>query len=62
VRKDGQLVGQPYSTQVTNNNGSFNDQVNYVIPQNAARGSYAVTNRITSSAGTAERVSYFTVM
>lgn len=62
VRKDGQLVGQPYSTQVTNQNGSFNDQVNYVIPQNAPRGSYAVTNRITSSAGTAERVSYFTVI
>lgn len=62
VRKDGQMVGQPYSTQVTNTNGSFTDTVNYVIPQNAPRGTYAVTNRVTSSAGTAERVSYFTVM
>ncbi len=62
VRKDGQMVGQPYSTQVSNTNGSFTDTVNYVIPQNAPRGTYAVTNRITSSAGTAERVSYFTVI
>jgi hypothetical protein len=62
VRKDGQMVGQPYSTQVNNQNGSFTDQVNYAIPQNAPRGTYTVTNRVVSSVGTAERVSYFTVM
>lgn len=62
VRKDGQMVGQPYQTTVTNNPGTYTDQVGYIVPNNAAPGSYTVTNRVVSSYGTAERVSYFTVM
>jgi hypothetical protein len=36
--------------------------VGYVLPNNATPGTYTVTNRVVSSYGTAERVSYFTVM
>jgi|UniRef100_A0A7C3WNM5 hypothetical protein len=62
VRKDGQLVGQPYQTTVNNYPGTYTDQVGYVVPGNALPGTYTVTNRVISSYGTAERVSYFTVM
>lgn len=62
VRKDGQMVGQPYQTTVNNYPGTYTDQVGYVVPSNAAPGTYTVTNRVVSSYGTAERVSYFTVM
>lgn len=62
VRKDGRPVGQPYQTTVTNYPGTYTDQVGYVVPSNAAPGSYSVINRVVSSYGTAERMSYFTVM
>ncbi len=62
VRKDGQLVSQPYQTTVTNYPGTYTDQVGYVVPSNAAPGTYTVTNRVISSYGTAERVAYFTVI
>lgn len=62
VRKDGQMVGQPFQTTVNNYPGTYSDQVNYVVPSNATPGTYTVTNRVISNYGTAERVSYFTVM
>lgn len=62
VRLGNQVVGQPFQTQVTNYNGSYSDQVAYNIPSNAPRGSYTVISRLNSSAGSAERVSYFSVM
>jgi hypothetical protein len=62
VRKDGQMLGQPHQTTVSNYPGTYTDQVGYVVPGNARPGTYTVTNRVVSSYGTAERVSYFTVM
>jgi hypothetical protein len=62
VRKDGVTVSQPHQTTVSNYPGTYTDQVGYVLPNNATPGTYTVTNRVVSSYGTAERVSYFTVM
>jgi len=62
VRHNGQIVGQPHSVQATNQNGTHQDRVAFTIPRNAPPGSYTVTNRITSSYGSAERAAYFTVM
>jgi hypothetical protein len=61
VRYNGQLVGQPYQTTVTNANGSYSDTVGYSLPSNATPGNYTVTNRVTSPYGTSQRDSYFTV-
>jgi hypothetical protein len=61
VRYNGQMVGQPYQTTVTNNNGTYSDTVGYSLPRNATRGNYTVTNRVTSAYGTSQRDSYFTV-
>lgn len=62
VRKDGAIIGQPYQNQVTNYNGSYNDQVVYGVPQNAQPGTYTVINRVYGSLGSAERIASFTVM
>jgi len=59
VRLGGSLVGQPYQFQVQNANGTFTDAVPYNVP--SSRGTYTVISRVTSSAGSAEKVSYFTV-
>ncbi len=61
IRYNGQLVGKPYQTTVTNGNGSYNDQVAYALPNNATPGTYTVVNRVTSAYGTAQKDSYFTV-
>jgi hypothetical protein len=61
VRLNGQMVGTPYQTTVSNANGTFNDSINYVLPSNASRGNYTVTSRVVSSAGTSQRDAYFTV-
>jgi hypothetical protein len=61
VRYNGQLVGQPYQTTVTNANGSYSDDVGYSLPSNATPGNYTVTSRVTSSYGSSQRDSYFTV-
>jgi hypothetical protein len=61
VRLNGQMVGTPYQTTVSNANGTYNDNINYVLPNNATRGSYTVTSRVMSSAGTSQRDAYFTV-
>lgn len=62
VRRNGQVVGQPYSVQTTNQNGTHQDRVAFTVPSNAAPGSYMVSNRITSSYGSAQRSAYFTVV
>ena len=62
VRRDGQVVGQPYSVQANNQNGTYQDRVAFTVPRNAPPGSYLVNNRITSSYGSAERSAYFTVV
>ena len=61
VRHQGQPVGQPYQTTVSNANGTFSDAVAYSLPSNAPRGSYTVTSRVVSSYGSAQRDAYFTV-
>lgn len=60
VRYGGSLVGQPYQTTVTNANGTFNDNVAYALPSNAARGTYTVTSRVMSGYGSDQRDTYFT--
>jgi len=62
VRRNGQIIGQPYSVQATNQNGTHQDRVAFTVPRNASPGSYMVTNRITSPYGSAERSAYFTVV
>jgi hypothetical protein len=61
VRYNSQLVGSPYQTTVNNANGSYSDNVGYSLPNNATPGTYTVTSRVTSSYGTSQRDSYFTV-
>jgi len=62
ITKDGASIARPHQTQVTNNNGTFSDQVGYTVPSNAAPGTYTVTSRITSGYGSDQETSYFTVM
>jgi hypothetical protein len=61
VRYNGQLLGQPYQTTVSNANGTFNDSVAYSLPSNASYGNYSVTSRVTSSYGSSSREAYFSV-
>lgn len=61
VRYNGQLLGQPYQTTVSNANGTFNDSVAYSLPSNASAGNYSVTSRVDSSYGSGSREAYFTV-
>ncbi len=61
IRYQGNLVGSPYQTTVTNANGSFNDNVSYSLPNNATPGVYTVTSRLTSSYGTSQRDASFSV-
>jgi len=61
VRYNGQLLGQPYQTTVSNANGTFNDSVAYSLPSNASYGNYSVTSRVASSYGSSSREAYFSV-
>ena len=61
IRYQGNLVGSPYQTTVTNANGSFNDNVTYSLPNNATPGVYTVTSRLTSNYGTSQRDASFSV-
>ena len=61
IRYQGNLVGSPYQTTVSNANGSFNDNVTYSLPNNATPGVYTVTSRLTSSYGTSQRDASFSV-
>lgn len=61
VRYNGQLLGQPYQTTVSNANGTFSDSVAYSLPSNASPGNYTVTSRVSSSYGSDQRDAYFKV-
>ncbi|MDD2900879.1 MAG: glycine zipper domain-containing protein [Syntrophales bacterium] len=61
IRVGGTTLGQPYQTTVTNANGTFSDQVNYSLPNNAQPGNYTVVSRVMNQYGSAEKTSYFTV-
>lgn len=61
IRVGNSMLGQPYQTQVTNTNGTYSDQVNYGLPNNATPGTYTVVSRVTNQYGSAEKVAYFTV-
>jgi hypothetical protein len=61
VRFNGQTVGSPYQTTVTNSNGSYTDNVSYALPNNATPGNYTVTSRVMSSYGTSQRDATFNV-
>jgi hypothetical protein len=62
IRRNGQIVGQPYSVQASNQNGTYQDRVAFTVPRSAPPGQYLVNNRITSPYGSAERSAYFTVV
>src|SRR4030042_53072 len=61
IRYQGNLVGSPYQTTVSNANGSFNDSVSYTLPNNATPGVYTVVSRLTSNYGTSQRETSFSV-
>lgn len=61
IRLGGTTLGQPYQTTVSNTNGTYSDQVNYGLPNNAQPGNYTVVSRVTNQYGSAEKTSYFTV-
>ncbi len=61
IRVNGQTVGSPYQTTVSNANGTYNDNVTYALPRNATPGTYTVTSRVTSSYGTSQRDATFSV-
>jgi hypothetical protein len=61
IRVNGQMVGSPYQTTVSNANGTYSDNVSYALPNNATRGSYTVTSRVTSSYGTSQKDASFSV-
>jgi hypothetical protein len=61
VRVNGQTVGTPHQTTVSNANGTYSDYINYVLPNNATPGTYTVTSRVMSSYGTSQRDASFTV-
>jgi hypothetical protein len=61
IRYQGNLVGSPYQTTVTNTNGGYNDTVTYSLPGNATPGVYTVVTRLNSNYGTSERTASFSV-
>jgi hypothetical protein len=61
IRYGGSLLGSPYQTTVTNTNGTYNDNVTYSLPRNATPGVYTVVIRLSSSYGTSQRETSFTV-
>jgi hypothetical protein len=61
IRYQGNLVGSPYQTTVSNANGSYNDTVTYSLPNNATPGVYTVVTRLMSNYGTSQRDASFTV-
>jgi hypothetical protein len=61
IRYGGNLLGSPHSTTVSNTNGTFNDTVTYSLPNNATPGVYTVITRLSSSYGTSQRDTSFSV-
>jgi hypothetical protein len=61
VRFNGQMLGSPYQSTVSNANGSYSDYVNYSLPNNATPGNYTVTSKVMSPYGSTQRDASFTV-
>ena len=61
IRYQGNPVGSPYQTTVTNSNGTFQDNVTYSLPNNATPGVYTVVTRLQSTYGTSQQETSFTV-
>jgi hypothetical protein len=61
IRYGGQMLGQPYQATISNNNGTFTDSVNYVLPKNAAIGNYTITSRVITSYGSDQQDANFSV-
>jgi hypothetical protein len=61
IRYQGSPVGSPYQTQVTNSNGTYQDNVTYSLPNNATPGVYTVVTRLQSNYGSSQREASFTV-
>ena len=61
VKLNGNTVGQPNTIQVMNQNGTFQDRVEFTVPSVAGPGLYTVSNRVLTDFGSAERTSSFTV-
>ncbi|MCJ7818575.1 MAG: hypothetical protein MUP25_02000, partial [Syntrophales bacterium] len=61
VRYQGNMMGSPYQTTVTNTNGGYNDNVTYSLPNNATPGVYTVVTRLSSNYGTSQREASFSV-
>ncbi|MFP3869115.1 MAG: hypothetical protein ACLFUU_13355 [Desulfobacteraceae bacterium] len=62
IKKDGLTMGQPHQTQVSNTNGTYSDQVGFMVPDQAAAGKYTIISRVNSNYGSDQEISYFTVM
>jgi len=61
IRYQGNMVGSPYQTTVTNTNGGYQDNVTYSLPNNATPGVYTVVTRLMSNYGTSQREASFSV-
>lgn len=61
VHNGGAMVGAPHQLSVTTSNGSYNDSMDFTLPNNAPAGNYKVINRVTSNYGSAQKEAYFTV-
>jgi hypothetical protein len=61
IRYQGNPVGSPHQTTVTNTNGGYQDNVTYALPNNAAPGVYTVVTRLMSNYGNSQREVSFSV-
>lgn len=61
IRKDGQLIEQPYQEPRQVQNGAFAARVAFNLRPNAPPGNYVATFRIVSNLGTTEKSVYFSV-
>ncbi len=61
IRFNGQMVGSPYQSTVTNTNGSYTDNVAFAVPSNAGPGTYTISSRVMSDYGSSQRDGYFNV-
>lgn len=61
IRKNAQLIDQPYQQPRQVRNGAYTARVAYSLPANALPGGYVATFRIVSGLGVTEKSVYFTV-
>jgi hypothetical protein len=61
VRYGGTTVGTPYQVSVSSTNGTYNDTMDFTVPENAPQGNYTVVNRVMSNYGSAQKEAHFSV-